>query len=260
MGSMMRRLSILLMIIFSVSFMCSEGLCQETPPAPEPPPPTCQGSAEFSFVSTTGNTSTQTLGLGGTIECKPAPWGYLAKGAFIRSEADDVVNAKSIDTLFRVSRDLSARLKTYGQFIYYENQFAGIDNRYALEGGLSYLLITTQKHSLQAEGGFGYTHENRVPPAIPGAADNDLSFATARIGGIYRWKFSENAEIGDDAGFTFNLSDGDDWRFANMAYVAAKLTTIFSLKFSYGLTYLNTPVFGFGKTDTVTSAAVVAKF
>ena len=251
----MRRISVLSILLFSILYICVEAFCEETQP---PPPPTCQGAAEFAFVATTGNTSTQTLGLAGSIECKPAPWGYLAKAAFIRSEANDVENAKSIDTLFRVSRDLSTRLKTYGQFIYYENQFAGIDNRYALEGGLSYLLVTTQKHSLQAEGGFGYTHENRV--TLLGVPDDDLSFATARLGAIYRWKLSENAEIGDDAGFTFNLSDGSDWRFANLAYVAAKLTTVFSLKLSYGLNYLNTPVLGFGKTDTVTSAAVVAKF
>ncbi len=225
---------------------------------PAPPPRTCTGSAEFSFVSTTGNTDTQTLGLGGSVECKPDKWSYLAKGAFIRSEADDIENAKSLDTLFRASRDLSERLKFYGQFAYFQNEFAGIQNRYALEGGLSYMLVIHPKHSLQVDGGLGYTKEDRVDVVeIP---DEDLSFATARIGGIYRYKLSENAEFGEDAGFTLNLNDGDDWRFANALYVAAKLNTIFSLKLSYILTYLNNPVPGFGNTDTTTSAAVVAKF
>lgn len=248
----MRPMWLLLCLMFCLSAF----VFAEEPQAP--PPKTCVGSAEFAFVSTTGNTSTQTLGLAGSIECKPSPWGYLAKGAFIRSEANDVVNAKSIDTLFRVSRDLSPRLKTYGQFIYFQNQFSGIDHRYAVEGGLSYLLVTTKKHSLELDGGIGYTSENRVP--VLEIADNDLSFATARFGEIYRWKISQTAELGDDAGFTLNLSDGSDWRFGNMAYAAAKLTGVFSLKVSYGITYLNNPVPGFGKTDTTTSAAVVAKF
>jgi putative salt-induced outer membrane protein len=245
----------LLMLFFSI-----HAFAQETPPTEPPPPPahTCTGSAELSFVSTTGNTDTQTLGLGGSIECKPSKWTYTAKAAFIRSEADDVETARSLDTLFRAARDLTPRLKAYGQFIYFQNEFAGIENRYAVEGGLAYMLIVHPKHTLEIDGGIGYTKEDRVE--VIGILDEDLSFATARTGAIYRFKISDNAEFGDDAGFTFNLNDGNDWRFGNVAYVAAKLTTVFALKFSYAVTYLNNPVPGFGKTDTITSAAVVAKF
>lgn len=249
---------LLLLLIFMVYFSL-QALAQEPPPAPPPPPAhTCIGSAELSFVSTTGNTDTQTLGVGGSIECKPNKWTYLAKGAFIRSEADDLETAKSLDTLFRASRDLTTRLKAYGQFNYFQNEFAGIENRYAVEGGIAYMLLVHPKHTLEVDAGLGYTKEDRVE--VIGILDEDLSFATARFGGIYRWKISENAEFGEDAGFTLNLNDGEDWRFANIAYVAAKLNTIFSLKFSYAIAYLNNPVPGFGKTDTITSAAVVAKF
>jgi len=245
---------LLLIVFFSIQAHAQEPL----PAPPEPPPHTCTGSAELSFVSTSGNTDTQTLGLGGSIECKPNKWTYTAKAAFIRSEADDVETAKSLDTLFRAARDLAPRLKAYGQFIYFQNEFAGIENRYAVEGGLAYMLIVHPKHTLEIDGGIGYTKEDRVE--VIGIPDEDLSFATARTGAIYRWKISENAEFGDDTGFTFNLNDGNDWRFGNVAYIAAKLTTVFALKFSYAVTYLNNPVPGFGKTDTITSAAVVAKF
>src|SRR4051812_11130379 len=134
MKTILKQISLFLLIcVFAVTAFAEE----QTPPAPGTPPPPpprmCAGSAEFSFVNTTGNTSTQTLGLGGTIECKPGKWDYLAKGAFIRSEADKVETAKTIDTLFRASRELTARLKGYGQFIYFQNPFSGIDNRYALE-------------------------------------------------------------------------------------------------------------------------------
>lgn len=252
---MKNQFSMLLLILcFSI-----QAFAQEPPPAPPPPPPhTCTGSAELSFVSTTGNTDTQTLGIGGLIECKPNKWTYTAKGAFIRSEADDVETAKSLDTLFRAARDLTPRLKAYGQFNYFQNEFAGIENRYAVEGGLAYMLFVHPKHTLEIDGGIGYTKEDRLE--LLSIGDEDLSFPTARTGAIYRWKISETAEFGDDLGFTFNLNDGDDWRFGNVAYIAAKLNTILSLKFSYGVAYLNNPVLGFGKTDTITSAAVVAKF
>ncbi|HSE41371.1 MAG TPA: DUF481 domain-containing protein [Acidobacteriota bacterium] len=224
----------------------------------ELPPRMCHGTAEFSFVNTSGNTDTQTLGLGGSVECKPGLWTYLAKGAFIRSESDDVLNAKTIDALFRASRKLTDRLEAYGQFSYFQNEFAGIENRYSLEGGVLYSLITNDQHSLQVNGGIGYTNEDRVP--IPGIIDEDLSFASLGLGASYRWKISKTAEFGEDATFTINLNDGDDWRFANTTFVAASINTIFSLKLSYLLTYLNQPVPGFGTTDSTTSAALVAKF
>lgn len=245
-------------LLFSFAFFFCVSIAFADDAPPPPPPPTCGGSAEFSFVSTGGNTSTQTLGLGGALECKPGLWDYLAKVAFIRSEADDVVNAKSIDALFRAARTLTPRLKGYGQFNYFQNSFAGIDHRYALEGGISYMVLASKKQSLEAAGGLGYTREERVP--VPEITDNSLSFATVRLGGVYRYHFSDNAEVGDDSAFTFNLNDGADWRFANVVYVAAKMTSIFSLKVSQGVAYLNQPVPGFEKTDTVTSAALVAKF
>jgi putative salt-induced outer membrane protein len=250
---------LLWMLLALTLYFSAQAFAQDKPPEPPPPPAhTCTGSAELSFVSTSGNTDTQSLGLGGNVECKPNKWTYTAKAAFIRSESDDVETAKSLDTLFRAARDLTARLKAYGQFNYFQNEFAGIENRYAVEGGLSYMLLMYPRHTLEIDGGPGYTKEDRVETI--GILDEDLSFATARVGAIYRWKLSDTAEFGEDAGFTFNLNDGNDWRFANATYIAAKVISIFALKLSYTLTYLNNPVPGFGKTDTITSAAVVAKF
>jgi hypothetical protein len=40
---------------------------------PAPPPPAREGSAEFAFVGTTGNSSTQTIGLGGELIYRPSP-------------------------------------------------------------------------------------------------------------------------------------------------------------------------------------------
>lgn len=75
---------LLLIVCFSIQVHA-----QETPPSEPPPPPahTCTGSAELSFVSTTGNTDTQTLGLGGSIECKPNKWTYTANSRRARFDA-----------------------------------------------------------------------------------------------------------------------------------------------------------------------------
>jgi len=51
-----------------------------------------------------------------------------------------------------------------------------------------------------------------------------------------------------------------DWRYANTLALTAKVTTLFSLKVSNTIRYVNLPVVGFTSTDAVTAIALVAKF
>ena len=66
--------------------------------------------------------------------------------------------------------------------------------------------------------------------------------------------FTEEAKV------TYDLEDSENWRFANSASISVAINARFSLKVSHVLSYLNEPVVGFEKTDTTTSAALVAKF
>ena len=88
----------------------------------------------------------------------------------------------------------------------------------------------------------------------------DRSFGTGRFDVLYEYKFSKTASFSEEASFTESFKDSDDWRFADTASVTAGLTTVLSLKVSYNVQTLNEPVPGKKKTDTVTSAALVAKF
>ena len=53
---------------------------------------------------------------------------------------------------------------------------------------------------------------------------------------------------------------GENWRLDNTLALVAKINTIFSLKVSNVVRYVNAPVEGFETTDTITSVALVAKF
>ena len=64
----------------------------------------------------------------------------------------------------------------------------------------------------------------------------------------------------EEAAFVADLNTGDDWRFTNELAATAALSTRLSLKVSHKLSYLNEPVPGFRKTDTILSAALVANF
>jgi putative salt-induced outer membrane protein len=226
----------------------------EIPPPPPPtPPPLFSGKAELSFVSTSGNTSTQTLGTAAEVEYKPLPWDYKAAFAFVRAETGGEVKARSLALSLRAARKITGPFEVFAEARYLKNTFAGIENRFAADAGVGWTFLKVPQHLLKAEGALGYTRELRV-------TGPDLSFATARAGLSYKWSISKTAELTDDSSFIADLSDRSDWRYNNVCALSAAVSTLLSLKASYTFAYVRKPPPGFGRTDTITSAAIVAKF
>jgi putative salt-induced outer membrane protein YdiY len=234
--------------LLSIALPCL--LCADEPPKP---PPLWAGKAEASYVATSGNTDTKTLGAAGEAEYQPLPWSAKVRFAYIHAESDGVDTANSFLGLLRGARKLSARLETFAEGDYFHDEFAGIDHRTTLQGGLSYLLIAPDPHSLKIDGGVGYTWEDRTD-------GENRDFAIGRLGLLYVWKISKTAEFSEEAVFTESFKDSSDWRFANVASISAGITTVLSVKVSYAISTLNEPVPGKKKTDTITSAALVTKF
>jgi putative salt-induced outer membrane protein len=235
------------------SLLPHRAFAQTPPPAPPPPPPAREGSAEFAFVGTTGNASTQTIGLGGEIINRPAPWETRVKASYVRNEAEDELRAQALALSARAQRLIRPRLSGYGQYGYQRDRFAGILNRNAVDGGIVYVLLQDAPHKLSVDGGAGYANERRL-------LGNDLSTATVGGGGLYALKISETSQLTEDAHFVVAVPDSSDWRYANAVALTAKVSSIFSLKVSNTIRYLNLPVAGFKNTDAVTAVALVAKF
>jgi putative salt-induced outer membrane protein YdiY len=222
-------------------------------PAAPPPPPKQEGSAEFAFVGTTGNASTQTIGLNGELIVRPEQWVVTNKASFIRNEAESELTAQSFGYLLRAARTFSPRLSAFGEYGYFRDEFAGVAHRNSLVGGVSYKIVDLPKHLFFADAGLGYVNEQRL-------AGDDVSSATWSLGAGYRWKISETAEFTEDFRMTGLFADASDWRVLQAAAVTARLTKLFSLKVSNTIRYSHAPVPGFKDTDTNTSVALVAKF
>lgn len=224
----------------------------QTPPADEPPP-RWERKAEVSFVATSGNTDTSTAGLGASMIWRPSPWTTEAKVAFVRSEAQEVETARSLAADLRQARNLSPRVDIFGRYGFLSDEFAGIDARNTIDGGVGYKLLLGPVHTLRLDAGLGYSREDRV-------TGDDLSFALINLGPAYKFKISENADITDAAIWTRSLDEGEDWRFNNALALTAAISRIFSLKAQHELKHANAPVPGFEKTDTLMSVALVAKW
>ena len=244
--SIRRHAAIAIAVVFAVS---EAAFAQQPPPPPKPR----EGKAEFAFVSTTGNAASQTIGLAGEIILRPPQWVIEGKAAFVRNEAESELAAESFAARGRVSRVLTPRLQVYGQHAYLRDLFAGVEHRNATEGGLSFLLFETARHTLFADAGLGYLNEQRI-------GVDSLSTATASTGARYKLKLSETSDITEDFLTSFDLSEAGTWRLYQAIALTAKVAAPLSLKISNVVRYVGEPVPGFEQTDTITSAALVLAF
>jgi len=218
-----------------------------------PRPDRWAGKGEVSYVATGGNVDTTTAKVAAEIEYKPALWTMLARGAFVTSTTQTGEHGQRVDGLLRASRTVSPRAELFAQMLYLQNTFAGIDSSFYPLAGVAYRLFESPRQGVNLRVGFGYGQESRV-------RTRDSGFATADSEVNYRWRLSSTAELRQDTTLTLNLSMGDDWRGASVTSISAALNTLLSVKISHIVSYLNQPVEGFGRVDTITSAAVVATF
>jgi len=223
----------------------------QAPATPPEPPPRLEGSAQFSFVDTSGNTSTRTLGAGGDLTVRPDPWIYKAKTLFAQSVDDGDLTARSLSALFRASRMLNPRWALYGQYDFLHDAFAGVDGRHVVEGGASFLAVDKAPHRLRFDMGVGYLHEARP--------DETLNSTTLSAGLGYRLAISATSEFTYEPRFLLPLNDTGAWKFDHDVALAVAMNSILSLKIAQTLHYAADPARGFEPTDSILTFSLVAK-
>lgn len=223
------------------------------------PAPLWDSNAEASVLKTSGNTDVTTIGLNAASTYSPDPWALKGKAGFLTSSTSGTKTAESYEAALRGERKISEPLSVFLSGNYLKNEFTGFADRLGAEAGLSYLLLSREEHSLSSELGVGLLKENLVT-GLGGASLGSRSFANARLGAEYKWKFSPTAEFTNTISLLENLSTTADWRLSNTAAVTAIMTELLSLKVSFRVDHLNQPVTGKKSTDTATTVALVAKF
>ena len=107
-------------------------------PVPLTPPP-FEGRAELSFVSTGGNSTTQSLGASGDITRRAGRATTTARTSFIRNSSDKVETARVLTAQARHGVRLSDRVEAFGRGGYLRDIFSGIEHRINADAGLSYV-------------------------------------------------------------------------------------------------------------------------
>jgi putative salt-induced outer membrane protein len=215
--------------------------------AEEPPNKLSLG---FSYLATSGNSSSQTAGLDLTFKHAFDPWGIGAFVNFLRAEQDGKLTAKKLSLGVRGTRALTADLGLFLEGSYLQDQFAGLDPRLVAAGGVTYKLLKGPEHELAFDGGLTWTRDTLVN-------GGSKSYAGALAAARYGWNISKTAKFTESLSFFPSFSQGSDWRLESQTGLQAAVSTAVAVKLTYGFRYANRPVPGFRKTDTQTAASLV---
>ncbi len=220
--------------------------------ASEAPPP-WTGSLGLSFVSTTGNSDTRSLGFDFALKRDPAPWGWDLAASFMRADQNGETTAERYTARGRGERALSERWSLFAGASGEKDTFAGYDLRTILEAGASYAVLATPRHDLSVDGGLTWTREDLVD-----GPSND--FMGGVVGLSYAWKIQEGSSLTERLVLYPDFDRTSNWRATSETALQSSLSEVLALKVAYSVRYDNEPVVGFDDTDTTSTVSLVVSF
>lgn len=254
---------------------------------------TWENATELSFVSTGGNASSSTLGLKGTLAGAGGANRFKVEVGGIRAESERTLRTATGDeTSFVISALTTSELTAESYFArarydrelgagfvfagsgWERNTFAGIQNRYALVGGVGRTWVEGETGRLKTDLGGTYTIQKDVDP-VPGA-DDSYGGLRATIDATRR--LSESTDLASILIADENLEERGDLRVDWSTSIAVAISQGLALKTSYQVLFDSEPAFirvplvdGAGtptggnvltpgeKVDTVMTVALVIK-
>ena len=221
-------------------------------PPPDPPPPLWSGSAGLSYLQTSGNTDTESLGLTLNWARQPTPWGIEISALANRADSEGERTAERYFAGVRGKRALGERFELFAGLSWEQNEFAGFDARTIVEAGGLWKALLGPTHELAFDLGLTWTREDPVD----GASDDSLG---AVAGLLYVWKISDGASFRERLAFYPNFDVSDDWRMFSETSLDASIAASWALRVSYRYERDNLPPPGFEKTDGSTAVSLVWK-
>jgi putative salt-induced outer membrane protein len=201
-------------------------------------------TADFGFVSASGNTRLTTVNFGDKVVRQVRSWTLSQQGTYIYGKTNGVSSANLLKASVRGDHKLMGRVGLFLGSAYERNRFAGFTMHTDQIAGLSAEVLTMPRDTLRLDGGGVYTNESRVD-------GTSKSFPAARAGMAYKHSFGGTSSFMQTAEYVPNLEETDQYRLNSESTVTAKMTTHLGLKFSYLVRYDSRPAAGFGKSDRI---------
>jgi putative salt-induced outer membrane protein YdiY len=221
----------------------------------KPDPPGLYANADLSYVLTSGNSSSSSLGFKGDVTRR---WtkhslGFAAGG--IRSSSSPetrfaVGTPDDFEVQLPEKETTAAAYYARGRYDYLlserlfytlglgweRNRFSGIENRWVLDSGVGYVFLNNDKTSFRGAAGLTYTDEGYTVEA-----GQDGSFVGARVGWDFRQKLLATTTLTHTLIFDQNLEDGGDSRVDAQLGLHVAMNAKLGLKVNWRILFDNQP-------------------
>lgn len=147
-----------------------------------------QGGAELGFVTTSGNTDTQSTNAKITIEYLKQQWKHQFKADAFRSEENGVTTADHYSFLFRSQYNIREKEFMFGSARYEKDVFSGFNSRTTEVIGYGYEVIRTDDFNMNLDAGVGARQTRFVD-------NTKTNEAILRLATALEWKISPTSEF-----------------------------------------------------------------
>jgi putative salt-induced outer membrane protein len=221
-----------------------------------------KGALGLSWVATSGNTDTSSLGLDFGLERAPEPWGLTFGVKANRADDQGVKTAENYLVTGRAVRKLSERWEAFGGLAWAKDPFAGFDSQTVASVGATYIAINSEHHLLSFDGGLTYTWEDQISPVAPAPTlfTDSIDFAGGLLGLKWDWQINDNAKFLQRLVMLPNFDESSDWRVMSSSALEAAVNSWLALRLGLDVRYRNEPIGDAKSTDTTSTASVVFNF
>lgn len=209
-----------------------------------------QGTGEFGYLATSGNTDTQSLSAKLGLTNERVAWRHTLGLEATNDQDNDTTTAERYAARWQSDYKFSEFGYLFGRLSYETDKFSGYDYRTSETLGYGHRVLSTDNMKLDLEAGAGA----RQSKLESGGTENE---PIVRLAGRYAWQISPTSK------FTQDLSSdiGDDATISTS--VTALQTDIvgnLAMKLSFTAEHTSEVPPGVDKTDTETMASLVYKF
>lgn len=209
------------------------------------------GEAELGFVTTSGNTETETFNGKAKVINERDDWRHTGKLDVLTASNDGTETAERYFVSEKSDYKISEVSYLFGLLTYEDDRFTGYEYRASESLGYGRTVINRETLTLGLEGGAGARQSELA------ATGQDTSEAVVRVAGELGWVISEEAKFTQD----LESEIGED---ATITRSATALTTTvagsLAAKFAVRVKHTSDVPPGIDKTDTETSTTLVYKF
>ncbi len=244
------------MFSFVLALAAVAGVSAQAPAPPaaaKEPPPRWDAQVGASFVGTSGNTDTSTIGADFAAHTRGAVWQFDTTAAAIRASTSGTSTAERYLGALRAQRTLTPLLKFTAGEKAERDRLSGIAFRNVADAGLGWGLVRSPAWTLDGTTSLAWNHESWI-----GGPDRNDPVGVLQA--LSRVPFGAAGDTTQRFTFYPDFRDSSAYRSEAEVTAQAALNSRLALKLGYLWRYSNSPVPGFVKTDNTATASVVVRW